>query len=181
MAGEFFLGSQRTVGVVPCASADLHPAAVPQIPADLADDHGNAVGGELYRLGGVEIVNGLQQTDNAHLEKVIHGLPAVGKTLHHRQNKPQVAHDGCLLCCLLPRLRPSDQGHCLIIFQNLQLRRVDPTDLNLALHDSAPFPRLTTVLPGRKKFMRQRAALRSSKPDGMRSTEREASLFSCAE
>ena len=59
---------QCPVGIV--AQRSRHPdrVVVPEVSSDLADYHGHCVCGELDVLPQVEVVDGLDQTDTAHLE-----------------------------------------------------------------------------------------------------------------
>ena len=64
---------------------------VAQEAAQLARDHRHAVGRKLHVLTQVEAVDRLDKAYHAHLEQVVHALPAPGKFLHHGQHQPQIA------------------------------------------------------------------------------------------
>ena len=56
-------GLQGLVSRVPQGTADAHSVVVPQIAANLANDHGNRIGGKAYVLTHVEVVDGLDEAD----------------------------------------------------------------------------------------------------------------------
>ena len=65
------------------------PALVPEMALELSDDGRGGVGGELHLAVRVEPVDGLDQPDGAHLDKVVQRLPpageAPGQVLHQSQ------------------------------------------------------------------------------------------------
>ena len=86
-------GLQDPVGGVPHGAGDPDGAVVPEVAADLAYDHGHTVGGKLHRLGDVEVVDGLDEPDAAHLKQVVHVLAPAREPLDHRQHQPQIPLD----------------------------------------------------------------------------------------
>ena len=96
LAQQTLPGLEDLIRRVPQASGHPDGAVVPEIPPDLPHDHGNAVGRKAHRLVDIEVVNGLDEADTAHLEQVVHVLTPAGKSLEHRQHQPQVAPDELL-------------------------------------------------------------------------------------
>ena len=111
--------------------------------------HWHAVCGKTHVQIGVEVVDGLDESDAPHLEQIVGVLPPIGKFLDHRQHQPQVAGNELLPGLHVPRLGPAQQLHGLLIFQHLQLGRVDAADLHLSLHGSPSlFCVCTQYVPG---------------------------------
>ena len=141
---------------------------VPQEAPQLPGDHGHAVGGKLHLLVQVKAVHRFDQTDDPHLEQVVHALAPAGELLDHRQHQPEVAGDQLLPGRHVALLRPLYQGSGLRRLQNRQLGGVHTTDLNFPLHRfllsfhlcfpagmSLLFPGPGNLIPG-KNFQRRR-------------------------
>ena len=138
---------QNVVRGIPHTAADADGAVVPQITPDLADDHWNAVGGEPHVLIDIKPVDGLDEADAAYLKKIVHILAAAQKALNHRQHQPQIAADQLLPRVLIAIPAALQQRHHFVIFQHLQICRVDAADLNLPPHERASIPCLHPVFP----------------------------------
>ena len=74
-------------------AADADAVVIPQIAADLADDHGNGIGTEFDTDGVVKVVNGFHKTDAADLEEVVHIFVTVCKAFDHAQNEAEISLD----------------------------------------------------------------------------------------
>ena len=117
---------------------DPDGAVVPEISADLADDHGHAVGGKPHRLIDVKVVDGLDEPHAAHLKQVVGVLAPAGEALDDGEHQPQISLNQFPAGLLVPGLGTAQEFHGLLVFQHLQLCRVDARDLHLALHGCAP-------------------------------------------
>ena len=116
-------------------------------------DHGNAVGRKAHRLVDIEVVNGLDEADTAHLEQVVHVLAPAGKSLKHRQHQPQVAPDELFPGGHVSLLGPPQKLRHFVVFQNLQLGGVDAADLHFSLHSTtASVTWIKTVFPGKSSL-----------------------------
>ena len=60
--------------------------AVPEIAANLTDDHRNCIGGKFYLQSSIEIIDCLDQSDTSDLEEVICIFIAVLKSAYHTEN-----------------------------------------------------------------------------------------------
>ena len=119
------------------AAADPKGVVVPQKAPDLADDHRHAVGGKPHRLGGVKVVDGLDQPNAPYLKQVIQIFAPLGEPLHHTEDQPQVAFHH-----LLPGLPVAAAGlnkePTLFVFgQDRQLRGVQPAEFDFVVHPHA--------------------------------------------
>ena len=122
----------------------------------------NAVGGKLHVLAQVEGVDGLDEADHAHLKQVVHALAAIGEALHHAQHQTQIAGNQ-----LFPGGGVSGAAHLqqLARFrgpEHRQLRRVDPADLDLSLHDHTSVFRVALVFPAAGNLILRRKAAKSA-------------------
>lgn len=134
-------------------------AVVPKIAANLADDHGHTVGGEFYRLGDIEVVNGLDEPHTAHLKKIVHALAPICKALNHRQHQPQIAFNEGFAGLLVPGFAAAEQLCRFAAFQHPQLCRIDTCDLHLSLHLETP----PAVQSQQKQYCRSRFFLYGSR------------------
>jgi len=98
------------------------------------DNRWYAVGGELYGLADVKVVDGLDETHAADLEEVVHVLAASGEFLDDGENEAEVPGDqlfaggGVAVLCADQKLAR------LLVLQDGELRRVDAAYLHFALH-----------------------------------------------
>ena len=129
---------QDFIGRVPHGAGHPDGAVVPEISADLADDHGHAVSGKPHRLIDVKVVDGLDEPHAAHLKQVVGVLAPAGEALDDGEHQPQISLDQFPAGLLVPGLGAAQEFHGLLVFQHLQLCRVDARDLHLALHGCAP-------------------------------------------
>ena len=120
--------------MVPLHAGHPDGGVVPQVAADLPDNHGYAVGGEAHVQVGIEVVDGLYKTNAPNLEQVVQILSPVGELLDHRKDQAEVARDELLPGLHVPLLGAAQQLHGLLILEDLQLRCVDTADLYLSLH-----------------------------------------------
>ena len=72
------------------------------------------------------------------MKQVVRVLAPPGEPLDNGQDQPQVSFNELLAGILIARFAPAEQLHGLIIFQNLQLRCIDPRDLDFSLHQNRP-------------------------------------------
>ena len=134
---HMFPGINRLVGRVPQRPAHPDGIVVPQIPADLPDDHGHCVCGKLHLQFHVEIVNGFDQTDAADLKQVVHIFITGGKPLDDAKNQPQIPFNEDLPGLFVPADDPLKQGVLLLVGQKRQLCGVHSTDFDfIHSHDS---------------------------------------------
>ena len=129
-------GAEDLVGRVAHTAADTEGAVVTEVAANLADDHGHAVGGEADGLGDIEIVDGLHEADAAHLKEIVGTLAPACEALDDGQHQAEVAADELLAGVLIAVLGTAEKGHHFIVFQNGQLRRVDAAYLHPAAHNA---------------------------------------------
>ena len=87
------LGLHGVVSRVAHGAAYAHGIVIAQIAADFPDNHGDGIGTEAYALLHIEIVDGLDQADAAHLKQVVEILAAVDKALDNAQHQTQVSAD----------------------------------------------------------------------------------------
>ena len=86
------------------------------------------------------MVNGFDQSNDPHLEQIVHTLAPSGEPLDHRQHQPQIAADQGVPGLLVPGLGLAQQVHFLFLSQHFQLRGVDPADFYFTvLHMRPPF------------------------------------------
>ena len=78
------------------------PALVAEVSLDLAHDGGRGIGGELQAALRLEAVNGLDEADGAHLDKVVQRLAAVLELGSQKTHQVEVAHDKLLASILVP-------------------------------------------------------------------------------
>ena len=115
-------------------TADAHGIVVAQKAFHFAGDHRHAVGGEHYLVAWVEIIDGLDEPDAAHLKQVVEVLAPLGEPLHHAEHQPQVALDH-----LLPRggVAPVGLGQQLPFLrfgQDGKLGRIHPAEFHFVVH-----------------------------------------------
>ena len=122
------------VGRVPQRAADPQGVVIPQKTPDLADDHRHAVGGEPHVLGGVEVVDGLDEPDAAHLKQVVEVLAPLGEPLHHAEHQPQVALDHLLPRGGVARVGLGQQLPFLRFGQDGKLGRIHPAEFHFVVH-----------------------------------------------
>ena len=118
---QHFAALHGFVGGVAQAAADPQSVVVAQKAPDLANDHGHAVGGKPHRLAGIEVVDGLDQPDAAHLEQIVQVFAPLGKALDDAQNQPQVALDHLLPGGGVPGLCLHQQGALFLLRKHGQL------------------------------------------------------------
>ena len=82
--------AQRLIRQIAQGAAHADGVVVAQIAADFADDHRHGIGGKAHAQLRVEIVDGLDQADAAHLKEVVHTLAPVVKALDHAEHEPEV-------------------------------------------------------------------------------------------
>ena len=128
------LGLEHLISSIPHGPGHPHGAVIPQVAADLSHDHGHTVGGELHIQRGVEVVDGFDEANTAHLKQIVHVLSPVGKLVDHRQHQPQVPGNELLPGLLVPLFGPAQQGLGLLILQHLQLGGIHPAQLYLIQH-----------------------------------------------
>ena len=134
LGDEFVPGLEDPVGGVPHAAGDPDGAVVSEIPPDLSDDHGHAVGGKAHRLVDVKIIPPLDQAHASHLKEIVRVLAPAGKALNDREHQPQISFNEILPGLPVSRLGPAQELHGLLVFQNLELGCVDARDFDLSLH-----------------------------------------------
>ena len=134
LGDEFVPGLEDPVGGVPHAAGDPDGAVVSEIPPDLSDDHGHAVGGKAHRLVDVKIVHRLDQAHASHLKEIVRVFTPAGKALNDRQYQPQISLDEILPGLTVSCLGFAQKLHGLLVFQNLELGRIDARDFDLSLH-----------------------------------------------
>lgn len=107
----------------------------------------HAVGGKTHAVGGVKVVDGLDQPDTADLEQVIDVLAPAGEAVDDGQHQTQIA-----LNEPLPRLTVAVPGACeqflrLVVFQHRELRGVYAAYLYLTLHEENLLSDTVVVFP----------------------------------
>ena len=68
-------------------TADAHGVVVAQKAFHFAGDHRHAVGGEHYLVAWIEIIDGLDEPDAAHLKEVIRVFAAACKALDDTEHQ----------------------------------------------------------------------------------------------
>ena len=154
-----FPGLHGLVGGVPQGTGDPHRIVIPEVSADLPDNHGDSIGGKAYIKGRVEVVDGFDEPDTAHLEQVVRIFAPAGKPLDHRQDQPQISLDQLLPRRLIALLAALQQLRHLIAFQNRQLRRVHPGYFHFPLHGRVPPSVLTRQPAGRRTPKRRKYSI----------------------
>ena len=125
-----FPGLHGLVGSVPQGTGDPHRVVIPEIAADLPDNHGDSIGGKTHVKSRVKVVDSFDEPDTAHLEQVIGIFTASGELLHHTQHQPEIpAHQ------LFPGSRVTlpcqEQEPCFFTFrQGFQPGGIDACDLH---------------------------------------------------
>ena len=104
-------------------------AAVAEIPSQLAAYHRDAVCGEAYLLGKVEIVDRLHETYNAYLKQVVYVLAPSRKALYNAEHKAEIALYEPVSCVFAARFAYLfQQLDLLVLFEYGQLGSVYPCD-----------------------------------------------------
>ena len=112
-----------------------------QKTTDLTQDHGHGVGGKLHVQISVKVIYGLDETDAALLQEIVHVLAAVVKALDHAENQPKVALDQLPPGVVVALVGPGEQLPHALVGQRRQRRRVDPADFHLvASHKQTSTP-----------------------------------------
>src|SRR5690606_16022131 len=129
---------KRLVSDVPQRPAHPDGVVVPEVAADLSDDHGHGVRREADVLAQVEVVDGLHQADATHLKEVVDVLAPVVEPLDDAEDEPQVPlHQlGTGLLVALPHLL--EQLAHAFVGQHGELGRVDTADLDLVQLHATP-------------------------------------------
>ena len=83
---------------------------------------------------GVEIIDGLDQTDAADLKQVVYVFTAADEFLDHGQHQPEVAGNELLACVGVAVLCTDEQCPAGVAAQDLQVSRVDTADLDFSKH-----------------------------------------------
>ena len=78
---QLLFGIEGFVGGISERAAYADRIIVPQIAAHLAKDHGHCVGGKLYILSDIEIIDGLDKADTANLKQIVNIFLVSGKAL----------------------------------------------------------------------------------------------------
>ena len=133
MIGEPFLHLHGFVSGVPYRTADADGVVVPQVPADFADDHGDGVCGEADVLTDIEIVDGLNQSNTAHLEQIVQIFSPLGEPLDNTKDQPQVAVHQLFPGLPVSLVHSFEQPHLLTFSENLQIGCVDPAYFHLVI------------------------------------------------
>ena len=76
---------------------------------------------EFHVQRGVKVVNGLDQSDTAYLEQIVHIFIAVGKPFDHAEHQPQVSFDILLSGFLIPFFYPLKQLRFFFIGKHRKL------------------------------------------------------------
>lgn len=100
--------------------------------------HRHAVCGKLDLLRDIEIVHGLDEADAADLKQIVHVFAASGKALDHGQDEAEISGDELLPGGGVAGFRADQQGAGLVVFQHLEIRRVDAAYLHFALQFAVP-------------------------------------------
>ena len=131
--GEPFLDLHRPIGGIPHRAADSYGVIVPQIAADFPDNHGNGIGGKPDVLADIEVINGLDETDTAHLKEIVQVFPSLGETLDNAEHQPKITVYQLLPGLSVARVHTFEQLHLLIFRQDLQIGCVDPAYFHLVI------------------------------------------------
>lgn len=94
----------------------------------------HAVGGKLYLLFRVEVGDGLNEADTAHLKQIVGVLAPLVKALNHGQHQPQVALNQLLAGVRIPLPGPAEQYIHFHRGQNAEFGRIYAADLHFSLH-----------------------------------------------